>query len=182
MVVQLQKITVNEFDDWILLPENVDRDFEYIGGDVVEVVSHGKSSNVAVNIAAFIKLYLLNNPIGWLTGADGGYMIGDQRYIPDVAFMSHTKQTNPPDAAYNPVSPDLAVEVISPSDSPAQLATKVTNYLLAGVVVWVADPGSRTIAVHTSGKAVDTFGVDDTLTGGDVLPGFEIAVQSLFES
>jgi Uma2 family endonuclease len=181
MVVQLQKVTVKEFDDWVLRPENVDRDFEYIGGDVVEVVSHGKSSNIAVNIAAFLKLYLLNNPIGWLTGADGGYQIGEQRYIPDVAFMSHTKQTEPPDEAYNPIPPDLAVEVISPSDSPAHLATKVTNYLLAGVVVWVADPGAQTLAVHTSGKAVQTLGMDDTLTTDDILPGFEIAVRSLFE-
>jgi hypothetical protein len=53
---------------------------------------------------------------------------------------------------------------------------------LAGVVVWVADLGVRTIAVHTSGQAVQTFSMDDTLTGVAVLPEFEIAVRSLFES
>lgn len=180
MVIQTRRYTVEEFDEWVMRPENADHDYEYIGGEIVEVVSNNESSHIAAILTTYIGMYLLTNKIGWHTGSDGGYTIGDQRYIPDVAVVLNVRQSRPPDTAYNPEPPDLAVEVISPTDSPSDLALKVSNYNLAGVTVWVADPAKKIINIHPPAKSPNTLTVKDTLTGGDILPGFAVPVRDIF--
>jgi Uma2 family endonuclease len=80
------------------------------------------------------------------------------------------------------VAPELVVEVLSPHDPPGELGRKLQEYLEAGVrLVWVADPEARTVTAHTSLLDARRLGESDVLTGGDVLPGFEVAVRELFE-
>ena len=76
--------------------------------------------------------------------------------------------------------PDLAVEVVSPSDEPRQRSIKITNYLAAGTVVWMVYPLARELEVHAQGQRVRIYGVEDTLEGGDLLPGFEMAIKDIF--
>jgi hypothetical protein len=74
-------MTLEEFDRFVELPENADRLFEYIGGEVAEVVSNQRSSSIAYRLGIFIGMYLLQNDVGGVaTGADGGYMIAGERY------------------------------------------------------------------------------------------------------
>ncbi len=180
MAVGTELVTVEEFDRIAALPENAARRLEYIGGMVVEEVSNYYASAVASRIHGFIFVYLLQEQIGTLTGADGGYQVSGERYIPDVGFISKARQPEPPHDAYNPLPPDLAVEVMSPSDDRDTVRVKVVNYLAAGTVVWLVRPDVQTVEVYTPGQPVQRLGSEDVLTGGDILPGFEVRVGAVF--
>jgi Uma2 family endonuclease len=78
-------------------------------------------------------------------------------------------------------APDLAVEVLSPSNTRREIEEKVSEYLAAGGrEVWVADPEARRITVHRPDEGPRDLGPDDTLDGGDLLPGFDVPVAELF--
>jgi Uma2 family endonuclease len=79
--------------------------------------------------------------------------------------------------------PDLCVEIVSPSENYTDVNAKVALYFEDGVkIVWIIDPQQRTIAIYERGSDQFTLlGQDRTLSGGDVLPGFEIALADIFE-
>lgn len=78
--------------------------------------------------------------------------------------------------------PDLVVEVISPSERPGQITTKLFTYLDAGVrIVWLVDPEAQTVTVHAAGESPRTLTTDDEINGGDVLPGFSVPIAAFFE-
>ncbi len=78
--------------------------------------------------------------------------------------------------------PDLAVEVVSPGDTDEAVQMKVLDYLRAGTqAVWVISPRTRTVMVYTSFQAIRVLVEDDVLDGGEVVPGFTLAVAQLFE-
>jgi Uma2 family endonuclease len=181
MAVQKIDMPAAEFDRFALLPENADHLFELINGEVIEAVSNGKSSELASHINILLGGFVYQNKLGFTTGADGGYQIGNQRYIPDCAFVSKHKQAKPTSEAYNSLPPDLAVEVLSPSNTPDEIAIKVDNYLRAGVVVWVVNPDAQRVTVHRPDAPPKTYGIDETLDGSGVLPGFTLAVRDIFE-
>ena len=181
MAVHIQRITVEEFDEFVTLPENAERLFEYIGGEVVEVTASQRSSAIAARLGGFIGMYLLQNKIGFVTGAKGGYQAAGERYIPKVAFVSKDRQPEPSDQAYSPIPPDLVIEVLSPSNTAHEMRIKVVNYLSVGTVVWVVDPDRKRVEVYTPGQAVEQIHADAVLDGGAVLPGFSVAVKEIFE-
>jgi Uma2 family endonuclease len=178
-----QTMTVTDFDIWADLPENRARRLEYIGGEIVEVPSNPYVSMIAVRIIGFLLEYLKVNDLGWVTGEGGGYMVAGERYAPDAAFISRARQPQLARKGYNPNPPDLAVEVISDPDNREEqtaLRVKTTNYLAAGVVVWVVDYVMRVVEVHQPGKPVTVLAEDTILEGGDRLPGLMIPVKDIF--
>lgn len=173
--------TIQDFIDFIMHPDHLDRNFEFIGGEILEVVSNSYSSEIASEISFLIRLHMKNHKIkGRVTGSDGGYIIGDDRYIPDVAFIKWERQPNSSRQAYNPNPPDLAVEVLSPTDSETSIRIKIANYLAANVVVWVVQPETKVVEVYQPGNAVRICRASDTITAGDILPGFEAKVSDFF--
>lgn len=182
MVVQERRYTVEEFDQFVLLPHNADRLFEFVGGEIIEVVSNNLASAISAAILAEIQVFAKKNRLGWVTGADGGYIVGGERYIPDAAFISRARQEKPLPEAYNPNPPDLAVEVVSSdrADELHALRIKVSNYLAVGTVVWVVTPESRQIEVYIPGQPVTIHNADGTLDGGAVLPGFTLKIAEIF--
>jgi Uma2 family endonuclease len=91
MLEMAKTLTVEEFDQFVLRPENINRLFEYIGGEVVEVTSNLKASKLGVCVSGSLFTYLEKNDIGHLTGADGGYKVSGERYIPDVGFIRYSR-------------------------------------------------------------------------------------------
>ena len=182
MVVQIKRITLEDFEAFIQHPENADRIFEYIGGEIVEMPSNPYSSRVAFLIGFFIELFLRERGIlGHVTGEAGLYQVMGERYAPDVAYISAQKQaTLPYHKGHNPNPPDLAVEVVSPTDKPRPRSIKIGNYLAAGTLVWVIYPDSQEVEVYQSGQAVRILGLDDTLDGGEVLSDLSITVRDIF--
>jgi len=143
------------------------------------VASNNYSSEIAMLIGAAIPAFAREKRSGRVTGADGGYMISGEQYIPDVAFIPREKRPEPSHEVYNPTPPDLVVEVLSPSNDPGDIRIKLFNYLKAGTVVWLVDPDKKQVEVYASGQ-VKKLNLDDTLDGGDVLPGFTLPVKAIF--
>jgi Uma2 family endonuclease len=180
MGIQTQRMTLEEFEHFIAIPENTGRSFEYIGGEAIQVVSNNYSSLVGAQIVIELGSYVKRHALGYVTSADGGYVVMGERYIPDVAFISKARQPRPSHEPYNSNAPDLAVEVLSPTDDPAFVRIKIVNYLRAGTVVWVVDPIRRRVEIYTPDQAPRAVGVDDVLDGGDVLPDFTLTVSEIF--
>jgi Uma2 family endonuclease len=173
-------MTVEEFDRFVLLPENAERTFEYIGGEIAEVVSNNYSSMIGMFVGAMMTVFVHEHKLGYVTGADGGYRVSGERYIPDAAFISKARQPEPSHEAYNPNPPDLAVEVLSPTNEADQIRIKIVNYLLAGTTVWLVDPDKKHVEVYVPNQSPITIGIDETLEGGTVLPGFKLPMREIF--
>ena len=173
-----QTVSINEFEAFI--KHNPDADYEYIAGEISRVVSNNYSSIVAMFIGGLISVHVYQNNLGYVTGADGGYVIGDERYIPDVGFISHSRQPDPSQEAYNPNPPDLAIEVLSPTDEEKVIRLKVANYLMSHVTVWVIDPITKQVEIYRPNKPPQVLSGNDTLSDANILPDFAVEVSKLF--
>ncbi|MGH7483123.1 MAG: Uma2 family endonuclease [Longimicrobiales bacterium] len=102
---------------------------------------------------------------------------------PDIAFISAARLPAEVPVGFWPLAPDLAVEVISPSDRWSAIEAKVREYLAAGTTaVWLVDPGTGTARVHRAGESRRDLSGDDALTEPDVLPGLTLPLPSLFSA
>jgi Uma2 family endonuclease len=176
-------IAVEEFDSFVERPENADKVFELVGGEIFEVPSNAYASKIASRIAGFIFMFMMqNNLAAHLTGEAGGYVVAGEKYAPDVAYISKERQPELSKEGYNPNAPDLAVEVDFPSTTQSQrkMRVKIGNYMAVGTLLWVVYPDVNEIEVYTPGQPVKIFGINDTLDGGNVLPGFKLAVKDVF--
>jgi Uma2 family endonuclease len=181
MAIADRTFTEEEFEQFIQLPEHGDTLFELIDGKAYPVVSNNRSSRIAAFILTSINSFVIANQLGYVTGADGGYVVSGQRYIPDVAFMSKTRQPKPSDEAYNSKAPDLAVEVLSPTDNPANVRIKISNYTYAGTTVWIVDPDNDTVEIYATNQPAVRLTKKDTISGGNVLPNFQLPVKDIFK-
>jgi Uma2 family endonuclease len=184
MAVQHSTIlTAEEFDAFTLLPENAERLFELIAGEVVQVLSSPHSSAMSVEIAFHMKMYLHQHKVGGhVTGEAGGYVISGERYIPNLAFISKLHQADLPIQGYNPLAPDLAVEIVSPTDTEKQLRIKVANYLAAGTTIWVIYPEAKEAEIYAPGQPVRVLSGEQAIDGGAILPGFSLTLTEIFGS
>lgn len=176
------RVTVEEFDRFVELPENADRLFEYLGGEIVEVPSTPYASYIAGRILRRVAAFVEEHHLGYTTGEAGGYVVSGEKYAPDVGYISTARQPKLAEEGYNPTPPDLAVEVDFPSTYQSQksLRTKVVNYLAAGTLVWLVLPEAKEVEVYAPGQPKKTVGLDGALDGGHVLPGFRLAVKDVF--
>ncbi len=102
---------------------------------------------------------------------------------PDVSFtLKERLPEGEPSDHFAPFAPDLAVEVVSPSEDYADLLRKVGEYFASGSKqVWLLFPNTRTVKVFTAPFEMQTLQAHDELTGGDLLPNFRVRVGELFE-
>ena len=181
MVTQVRHpISLEEFETFIQQKADQNIDYEYIAGEIVPVVSNNYSSVVAMLIGGMISVHVYHNQLGYVTGADGGYVIGDERYISDVGFISKSRQNEPSEESYNPNPPNLAIEMVSPTDSAKQIRLKVVNYLTHNVTVWVIDPDEKQIEVYEPNMSPRLLSESDMLSGGEILQDFTVKVGDLF--
>jgi Uma2 family endonuclease len=176
-------MTVEEFEAFVELPENANKRFEFIGGEIIEVPNNAYSSEIASRISGYIFVYLLKNDIGHLTGEGGGFKVATERYAPDVAFTAYDTQKELDKKGYNGNPPDLAVEVVSSENKTEEdeLTIKLSSYLSVGTMVWIVRPEKKTIEVHEAGKAGKVFRESDTIKLATVLPNFELKVRDIFK-
>ncbi len=160
---------------------------ELVDGTLVEKPMGQYESRLAFTVGFFIKLFLRETGLGGTVGtADGPYQVEASRFrMPDVVYVSAERLPEPPEDR-KPIgdwAPDLAVEVLSESNTKNEMDRKLLEYFAAGVrLVWYVDPPSRVVRVFTSTDAANDLGENDILRGGEVLPGFELSVRELFES
>jgi Uma2 family endonuclease len=158
---------------------------ELVDGTLVEKAMGFEESRVAVELAHRVKAYLDQYDRGICVGADGMMRIAPGLVrIPDLSFITWDRlpaRESPRDPIPE-LAPDLAVEVVSEGNTRQEMARKVREYFEAGVtLVWLIDPRKRTARVYsTVDKGVLVAG-DQSLDGGDVLPGFVIALADLLD-
>jgi Uma2 family endonuclease len=153
----------------------------------------GAHGSVCSRLLAALGRHVYGEGLGELFTEATGFLLErapDTVLCPDVAFVS--RQRLPAGAVgsrFLELAPDLAVEVLSPSDRPAAVRARVAEYLRLGVrAVWVLDPAERTVLVHgrvagQGSEVKDTvLAEDDQLDGGEVVPGFRWPVADLFSS
>jgi len=130
---------------------------------------------------------VLQNPrLGLVMGAETGFIIAsdpDTVRAPDVAFVSFPKANDLPEHGFFEGAPDLAVEVVSPSDSFSEVQAKAQDWLAAGCrMVWIVDPSTCSVTECLPGGTNRMLRASDQLDGKDVLPQFRIAVSEIFQS
>ena len=141
-------------------------------------------SLLAMALGDFLRHFVPPRNLGLVSGADGMVRLfpGLIR-IPDVAYISWSRfpDGKVPNTPFLNIAPDLAVEVLSPSNTPGEMARKRAEYFESGVsVVWEIDPVARTVAVYGGLEDCVILDESQTLSGGDVLPGFELPLKQLF--
>jgi Uma2 family endonuclease len=145
----------------------------------------GEHGVLTVRIGRLLDEYVEAHDLGIVCGAETGFILRrtpDTVRAPDAAFIAKDRVpvTGAP-KTYWPFAPDLAVEVVSPSDRYDEVQTKVTEYLTAGTrLVWVVEPATRTIFVHRASGVVQSLHEGEELNGEDVIPGFRCPVRRVF--
>ncbi len=172
-----------------LLAMEDEKRYELVDGELVERHASGESSHIAVLLIGLLTPYVTKEKLGYLFGADCGFQsfgatTGDAQRVrrPDASFVATGRITQAQyTAGYVPVVPDLAVEIVSPSDRAHELDEKLEEYLQAGVkLVWIIHPKTKTVDVHRPDGSDSRLRTGDTLTGEAVIPGFECQVAGLF--
>jgi Uma2 family endonuclease len=158
---------------------------ELIDGTLVEKTMGAVESMLNFEFGLFLGPFIKRHRLGIVLGSDGmvRLMPGMVR-LPDMCFISWDRLPGRkmPTSPILDLAPDLAVEVLSKSNTKAEMKRKLREYFDAGVLlVWLIDPKTRTIVVHTSPKTSTKLGEGQTLDGGDVLPGFALPIVELFE-
>ena len=160
--------------------------YELVEGMLVErAMSSIRSSAIAIRVAIALGNYVFQHDLGLVGGADGAYILKQDPQtvrIPDVSFVRADRVPPLHDQfQFLALAPDLVVEVVSPSDRSNEVMEKVREYLDAGVrLIWVVHPEQRMVTVFTPDHVARLLYEEDTLEGGDVLPGFAIPVADLF--
>ena len=160
--------------------------YELIAGELKRMPPTGEEHGfVTMDLAGPLHRYVKNKNLGKVYAAETGFKIRenpDTVRAADVSFISRERlQGQPPLKGFRPGAPDLAVEVMSPGDSKREVAEKAAEWLDAGAnMVWVVNPKLRAVTVYRPFADSVTLTDQDTLDGGAVVSGFQIAVGEIF--
>jgi Uma2 family endonuclease len=175
--------TATEEDAIALLEAMNKRLVELVEGVLVEKAVGTRESLIAVIIGSRLMTFLEQHDLGVVLGADGAMRLRQGLIrIPDVSFIRWEQWPNGvPDEPLARVAPDLAVEVLSESNTKKEMQRKLRDYFLAGVqVVWFIDPKTETAEVYTAPDKKRRVGKEGALSGGSLLPGFSLSLPELF--
>jgi Uma2 family endonuclease len=184
MVIATNHLTSAEF--WELLPTlDPDKRYELIDGELVEMApSTKKNSYIAMQLGKLLSNFVDANNLGYVFGADAGYDVSPgNTLIPDVSFISKTGSPEFPTG--NILPPDIAIEVISPSETPRSITSKTERYLGMGTKqVWNIYPDEQVVEIWRMGEndelRMQSLTAVMVLTGGDILPAFELPLKIIF--
>ena len=172
-------------DELFMLPRDGFR-YELVKGGLVRMSPiGGKHGILTARITLALAQYVEANGLGETLGAETGFILAtnpDTVRAPDAAFVS--RERIPPGdfpEKFWPGTPDLAVKVISPSDTLYEVEEKIEEYLEAGVkLVWIINPKKRTVTIYQPNVETKTLTEADTLDGREVVPGFQYRLARLF--
>lgn len=158
--------------------------FELCDGILVEKIMGYPESIIALVLGRILGNFVDQQDLGVIAGEAGMLRLAPGLVrIPDLSFISWQRlpgEQAPVEPIPN-VSPDLAVEVLSEGNTQGEMQRKLTEYFAAGVrLVWLVDPRTRTVAVHSSPDSSELLRESDTLRGEPVLPGFQLPLTDLF--
>lgn len=157
---------------------------ELIDGVLVEKGTGYRESILATALAAMLRAFVKPRNLGIVSGPDGMLRLfpGLVR-IPDVAFASWDRIPGRkiPLEPIPDLSPELVVEVLSQSNTEAEMQRKLREYFDSGVrLVWLIDPRQRLVRVFSDGMVTATLTAGDALTADEILSGFRLPLEELF--
>lgn len=178
-------MTVDEFWNFVHRPENRDRTFELVRGEVVEVRKPGKRHGfVCSNFSRILGNFAVHRKKGYVCSNDTGVVVErdpDSVRGPDILFFEDVATAEEIDLKWGDAIPRLSIEVLSPNDTIGEMNERIQDQLNLGVpLVWLADPESRTVTVYRPGKQHYVRKEHEELTGDDVLPDFKCKVREFF--
>lgn len=172
-------------EDLYRLPNDRCHRYELVRGELVTAMPPGfDHGSDALRCGELLNAFVRPRRLGRVV-AETGFVLfrgPDTVRAPDVAYVV-TDRLPPPaqSAKFFEGAPDLAVEVISPSDTTSEVIEKVREYLTSGTrLVWLVDRGTRSITVYRANGSAHLLQEDDELSGEDVLPGFSVRVREVF--
>ena len=184
MITRIKPVTAEDL--FLITHDGAGKRYELVEGELREMPpAGGYHGNVAFTIASIIGAHIRGKDLGVGFTAETGFVTRrapDSVRAPDVAFVSKERlaEGRAPDG-FVQTAPDLAVEVVSPSDSAPAVYAKVEEYFAAGArLVWVVYPDTRSITVHRSPGESETLHEGDTLDGEPVFEDFHAPVSDLF--
>lgn len=157
---------------------------ELVDSTIVEKSMGYFEGRLGTILLVIIEQYLSRNDVGFTNGEGAYTRIGGQVRIPDVSFVRWDRvgEKRVPAQPISDIVPNLAVEILSEGNTVEELNRKRHEYFEAGVEqVWIVDPRRIEVAVWKSGKECVVHGIDDTIEGGNLLPGFQLSVRQWFE-
>ena len=172
-------------EDLLRIPDDGFR-YELVRGELRKMSPAGhKHGYIAMNVATPLNNHVTAKKLGRVYAAETGFFISsdpDTVRAPDVAFVSQKRLDEVGDVeGYWPGAPDLAVEVTSPNDKYAEVEEKVLEWLEAGTrMVVVVNPRKSAVTVYRSLTDIVLLTEEDLLDGGDIVPGWTIAVKDIF--
>lgn len=183
--VTTKPMSAEEFSDWVQRPENSDKWFELVRGEVIELPAPTRPHGVvAVRVASILSRYVEDRGEWYVASNDSGVILErdpDTVRGPDVALYNDAATFEELHPKYGEVPPLLAVEILSPGDRPGKVMRKIKDYLRAGVgLVWLIDPETRNVTVYQPGREPSLVEQDQELAGEDVLPGFSCLAGDFF--
>lgn len=174
-------LSVEEFDR-LLEPDELR--YELDEGELIEMTRPRVAHNrIVLKLTRVLLGYLETHALGELFTSDNLFVLGPTtKRAPDLSFIRSARAAAIDPAKDIPGAPDLAIEVLSPSDKAEAMRRKIRQYFAAGAkVVWLVYPNTREIEVWESASgAARILGQDEILEAPELLPGFSIPVKSLF--
>jgi Uma2 family endonuclease len=183
MIAQNRLVTLAEFEAFAAAPENDERRFELIDGEIVEKMPTELHGLIVAFIVISLGIYNQKHNLGRVTVEPRHKMPGDDHNVrlPDIAFTSHERALPVVEKGSVPQMPDLTVEVKSPDDTYTKMRNKAAYYLTNGVrMVWLIFPEKRLVEVYVPDADLQILNEQDVLEGGAVLPDFTMPVADIF--
>ncbi len=181
MVIHEKLYTVDEFEAFIATAEKEDCRFELIHGEIVEKMPTQKHAAIVGFFIGHLFIYFKEHPIAWLL-PEARYRILQDNHnarVPDISVVLDRSRPLV-EKVPAPYMPELAIEVQSPDDSLKAMVEKAAYYLQNGTrMVWLVYVDKRLIEVLTADDR-QILTENDALNGGDLLPGFTLAVRDIF--
>jgi len=172
-------------DQLLRMPDDGYR-YELVEGELRKMAPAGwRHGAVGGNLHSLLGHHVMEHKLGQVFFAETGFLIArgpDTVRAPDIAFIRQERlEEQRSEEAFWPGGPDLAVEVVSPSDTTGAVDEKVESWLDAGTkIVWVVNPKWRSVTVYRSATNIKTLTENDDLDGEDVVPGFRCRVGEIF--
>jgi len=171
-------VSLDEFVKFALRPENSDKEFEFINGEIVEKMpGRNTNSELSMRIGGNVYPFCRERNIPChISGEAGAYIVQGHVVAPDFAYKPTPMIGEYPD----PEPPLWVVEIISPTDKPYDIRAKRLIYIAARILYWELYPKLQSIDIYAPGQPMRTVGIDGVLDGGDVLAGFALPLKDLF--
>lgn len=156
--------------------------YEYVQGELIPMgATSAQHGLIGANVFRQLDRYVYEHQLGKVVFSETGFQVGERVLKPDVAFLSTARLPEDWRKAFL-VPPDLAVEVVSPTDAWHRVEEKAYAYLEAGTqMVWVPMPRSKAVMVYRPEASLRLLTHNDTLSGEDVIEGFSCPVALFFE-